>query len=148
MYICRGSSDSASLSSSLSLHRFPQTIHNPSFPLFMWVRISWLLFTVFPSWFMTKEKHCIQVTIQSIISMEMLSTVGEHRDLLYHMMENKQKKGASRLQQKSTILVIWTAGCKEKKYPFSYYSSPWMGFDILKKSQETKYIQCANTQLP
>lgn len=61
---------------------------------------------------MTKEKHCIQVMIQSIISTEMLPTVGEHRDLLSHMMENKQKKGASRLREKSTILVIWTVGCK------------------------------------
>lgn len=46
---------------------------------------------------MTKGKNCIQVMIQSIISREMLTTVVEHRDLLYHVMKNKQKKKASRL---------------------------------------------------
>lgn len=80
-------------------------------PLFMWVHISSLLFTVFPLWFMTSEKHCIQVMIHSIISTEMVTTV---KELLYCMVETKQKKGASRVQGKSAIFVIWTVGCKVK----------------------------------
>lgn len=144
MHICRGSSNSASLSSSLSLHRFPQTIHSPFLPLFMWFHISWLLVTVFPSWFMTKGKNCIQVMIQSIISREMLTTVVQHRDLLCHVMENRQKKKASRLWGKSTIFVIWTKKkrYKEKKNPFSYFSSSWMGYIIKKKIGDQIYSMC------
>lgn len=71
---------------------------------------------------MTKGKNCIQVMIQSIISREMLTTVVEHRDLLYHVMENKQKNKA--YEGKGLFFfLIWTVGYKEKRILFSNFSS-------------------------
>lgn len=130
------------ISSSLSLHRFPQTIHSPFLPLFMWFHISWLLVTVFPSWFMTKGKNCIQVMIQPIISGEMLTTVVEHTDLLCHVMEDKHKEKASRLSGKSTISVIWTVGYKEKRVLFPIFHLPEWDVLFKKNRGEQIYSMC------
>lgn len=82
-----------------------------SFPSFIYVGSYFMAFVYsIPIVIYDQEKHCIQVMIQSIISAEMLTTVGEHRDLLYHMMENKQKKGGfqvTREKHSSCNLDSW-----------------------------------------
>lgn len=67
--------------------------------------------------------------IQSIISTEVLTTVGKHRELMYNMMENKQKEGGFQVTtEKSIIHMIcnnWMQKKKkEKQKTLSYCSSP------------------------
>lgn len=57
-------------------------------------------------------------------------------------------KGASGLRGKSTVLVIWTVGCKEKNILSVIIPLPEWALILKKQSQEDKYIPCANTQLP
>lgn len=75
------------------------------------------------------KRNAVQVMIQSIISTEVLTTVGKHRELMYNMMENKQKKGGFQVTtEKSIIHMIcnnWMQKKKkEKQKTLSYCSSP------------------------
>lgn len=54
--------------------------------------------------------------IQSIISTEVLTTVGKHRELMYNMMENKQKEGGFQVTtEKSIIHMICNNWMQKKK---------------------------------
>lgn len=76
--------------------------------------------------------------IQSIISTEVLTTVGKHRELMYNTMENKQKKGGfqATTEKKSIINMIcnnWMQKKKRKTETFILLLLPLNGLSRKKK---------------